>query len=115
MQANCTLVVGEDAALLVDSGQFPSLAERMVADVKKLTDKPVRYLVNTHWHFDHVWGNDVFRRAYPGLAIVSTEFTREMVGEQGRSFSPRARPRTGSRRNGCAGSWPGTSCPTGGS
>jgi len=83
VQGNCTLIIGDDAALLVDSGQFPSLAQRMVADTKKLTAKPVRYLVNTHWHFDHVWGNGVFRDAYPGLAIISTEFTRELVEREG--------------------------------
>jgi cyclase len=82
VQSNCTLIIGEDAALVVDTGQFPSLAERMVADIKKLTNKPVRYIVNTHWHFDHVWGNAVFRDAYPGVAIISTEFTRELVEDQ---------------------------------
>jgi cyclase len=83
VQSNCTLIIGGDSALLIDSGQFPSLARRMVADVKKLTDKPIRYLVNTHWHFDHVWGNGVFREAYPGLAIISTEFTRQLVESEG--------------------------------
>src|SRR5258708_4807815 len=70
VQSNCTVVIGDDAVLVVDSGQFPSLAERMVADIKKLTSVPVRYLINTHWHLDHVWGNAVFRDAYPGLAII---------------------------------------------
>jgi cyclase len=83
VQSNCTVIIGDDAVLVVDTGQFPSLAERMVTDIKKLTNKPVRYIVNTHWHFDHVWGNGVFRNAYPGVAIVSTEFTRELVEDQG--------------------------------
>jgi cyclase len=83
VQANCTVIIGEDAVLVVDSGQFPTLARRMVADIRKLTSKPVRYLVNTHWHFDHVWGNGVFRESFPGLAIISTEFTRQMVEDQG--------------------------------
>jgi len=83
VQSNCTVVIGEDAALVADTGQFPSLAERMVADIKKLTNNPVRYVVNTHWHFDHVWGHAVFRSAYPGGAIISTEFTRELVEDQG--------------------------------
>jgi len=83
VQSNCTLIIGDDSVLLVDSGQFPSLAQRMVADTKKLTPKPVRYIVNTHWHFDHVWGNGAFRDAYPGLAIISTEFTRELVESEG--------------------------------
>jgi cyclase len=86
VQANCTLIIGDDAALVVDTGQFPSLAKRMIADIKKLTPKPVRYIVNTHWHFDHVWGNGVFRDAYPGVAIISTEFTRQLVDSQGPKF-----------------------------
>jgi alkyl sulfatase BDS1-like metallo-beta-lactamase superfamily hydrolase len=45
VQSNCTVVIGEDAVLVVDTGQFPSLAERMVADIRKLTGKPVRYIV----------------------------------------------------------------------
>ena len=83
VQSNCTVIIGDEAVLVVDTGQFPSLAERMVADIQKLTSKPVRYIVNTHWHFDHVWGNAVFRDAYPGVAILSTEFTRELIEEQG--------------------------------
>jgi len=83
VQSNCTVIIGEDAALVADTGQFPSLAERMVADIKKLTNKPVRYVINTHWHFDHVWGNGVFRSAYPGATIISTEFTRELIEDQG--------------------------------
>jgi hypothetical protein len=78
VQGNSTVVIGEDVALVVDSGQFPSLARRMVADVKKLTSKPVRYLVNTHWHLDHSWGNAT-RDAYPGVAILGTEYTRGLL------------------------------------
>lgn len=83
VQANCTVIIGDDSVLVVDTGQFPSLAKRMVADIRRLTPKPVRYIVNTHWHFDHVWGNGVFRDAYPGVAILSTEFTRQMVESEG--------------------------------
>jgi len=83
VQSNCTVIIGDDAVLVVDTGQFPSLAQKMIADIKKLTAKPVRYLVNTHWHFDHVWGNGAFRDAYPGLTIISTEFTRDLVNREG--------------------------------
>jgi cyclase len=83
VQSNCTVIIGADSVLVVDTGQFPSLAQRMIADIKKLTPKLVRYIVNTHWHFDHVWGNGAFRDAYPGVAIISTEFTRQMVESEG--------------------------------
>lgn len=82
VQGNSVLIVGQDAALVVDSGQFPSLAERMVKDVRRLTDKPLRFLVNTHWHFDHIGGNRTYLDAFPGLAIVGTQFTRRMAATQ---------------------------------
>ncbi len=79
VQTNCTVIIGDDSVLVVDTGQFPTLAERMIADIKKITPKPVRYVVNTHWHLDHVWGNAAFRAAFPGVALISTEYTRELV------------------------------------
>jgi glyoxylase-like metal-dependent hydrolase (beta-lactamase superfamily II) len=83
MLGNCTVIIGQESVLVFDTGQFPTLAKRMVADIQKLTPKPVRYIVNSHWHFDHVWGNGVFREAYPGVAIISTELTRQMVESEG--------------------------------
>ena len=38
VQSNCTVIIGDNAVMVVDTGQFPSLAERMVADVRKLTE-----------------------------------------------------------------------------
>jgi cyclase len=84
--SNCTLIVGRDAALLVDTTQFPSLAKRILGDIRKLTNVPIRYVVNTHWHLDHNWGNQVFRDAYPGVAIIGTDFTRRMDETQGPKF-----------------------------
>jgi len=83
VQGNCTFIIGEDSVLVFDTGQFPSLAKRMVADIQRITPKPVRFIVNSHWHFDHNWGNGVFRDAYPGVAIISTEFTRELIASEG--------------------------------
>jgi cyclase len=72
---NSLVVVGDDGLLVVDSGQFPSLARAEIAEIKKLSPLPVRYVVNTHWHPDHWLGNGEFRKAWPGVAIVSTENT----------------------------------------
>ncbi|MFT3831371.1 MAG: MBL fold metallo-hydrolase [Opitutaceae bacterium] len=58
--SNATAVIGDDAVLLVDSGGSPEIAARLQGALAKLTDKPVRLLVDTHWHFDHVNGNEVF-------------------------------------------------------
>ena len=79
---NVVAVVGEDAVLVVDSGRFPTLARRIVAEIRRKTDKPVRYLVHTHWHLDHIVGDAVFREAFPGVAFVATSFTRRKMVEK---------------------------------
>jgi len=58
---NIGFFVGSDAVLVVDS-QFKDIAPGIVAEIKKVTDKPIKFLVNTHHHGDHVGGNEVFRQ-----------------------------------------------------
>lgn len=75
VQGNVVLIVGETSAMLVDSGQYPSLAELMSKKVREITDKPVRLLVNTHWHGDHLLSNFVFKKAFPGILVLVHEET----------------------------------------
>src|SRR5262245_10780617 len=82
VSGNSLAVIGSDGVLVVDSTNVPSLARRMIADIKRLTDQPVRFLVNTHWHPDHLMGNAVYQDAFPGLAIVSTAATRQSADAQ---------------------------------
>jgi glyoxylase-like metal-dependent hydrolase (beta-lactamase superfamily II) len=70
-QGNTTVVVGEREALVVDSCYLPSSALADIAQIRQWTTKPVRYLVNTHWHYDHTMGNGVYWEAFPGLDIVA--------------------------------------------
>jgi cyclase len=76
VSGNSVLNVGADATLVVDSGHVPSVTKRMIADITRLTNKPVRFLVNTRWHPDHVSGNSLYRDQWPGVAIVSTPATQ---------------------------------------
>jgi len=48
-------------------------------EIRKITDKPVRYLVNSHWHWDHWGGNEVFLAAFPELKIITHEKTLEQL------------------------------------
>ena len=82
VSGNSMVVFGRDAILVVDSGHVPSVAHRVIADIKRITDRPVRFVVNTHWHFDHLVGNGEYRRAFPDVAIVSTPPTLEQVEAQ---------------------------------
>lgn len=79
VSGNSVAIVGSDAVLVVDSGHFQALTQRMIADIKSKTGKPVRYLVNTHWHDDHNVGNSVYAAAFPGLSIISTQFTHDAM------------------------------------
>jgi len=78
-QGNTTLIVGARAALVVDSGYLPSTAREDIAQIRQWTDTPVRYLLNTHWHYDHTLGNAAYRDAFPGLSIVAHSQTRRQV------------------------------------
>jgi cyclase len=75
VSGNSLVVIGNDGLLVVDTGQFPSLARAEIAEIKKLSPLPVRYVVNTHWHPDHWAGNGEFRKAWPKVAIISTQNT----------------------------------------
>ncbi len=57
---NVGFFVGPDAVTVIDS-QFKEVAPGIVSEIKKVTDKPIKFLINTHFHGDHVGGNEVFR------------------------------------------------------
>lgn len=57
---NAGIIIGDDGVLVIDSLRVPSFARELRADVRRLTDQPVRYLVDTHGHWDHAFGNEVF-------------------------------------------------------
>ncbi len=75
--ANNLAVIGEEDVLVVDSNATAESSREVIRALRKLTLKPVRYLVNTHWHLDHFEGNAAWREAYPGLEVVGHAATRE--------------------------------------
>jgi glyoxylase-like metal-dependent hydrolase (beta-lactamase superfamily II) len=80
VSGNTVAVIGDDGVLVVDSGHFPEATRRIIAEIRRLTPKPVRWVVNTHWHSDHIHGNRLFQEAFPGMAIISSEATRLKFG-----------------------------------
>jgi cyclase len=76
---NVLIVVNDADVVVVDANIFPASAREMIAEIRKLTDKPVRYVVNTHWHSDHHYGNQAYRDAWPGVEIVTHPATREAI------------------------------------
>lgn len=70
-QGNTTVIVGERDVLVIDSSYLADSAAEDIAQIHQWTDKPVRYLLNTHWHPDHVRGNAMYADAFPNLAIIA--------------------------------------------
>jgi glyoxylase-like metal-dependent hydrolase (beta-lactamase superfamily II) len=79
--SNSSAVIGDDAVLLIDSGGSPETAVKLRAAIATLTDKPVRLLVDTHWHFDHVNGNEVFGSQGASIVGHSAMRTRMLAGK----------------------------------
>lgn len=84
--SNAAVVVNDADVLLVDSHITPAAATRLLEELRRITDLPVRYVANTHWHFDHAHGNQV----YPSdVEIISHEAARERIAS-GASLSGRS-------------------------
>jgi glyoxylase-like metal-dependent hydrolase (beta-lactamase superfamily II) len=74
---NVGLTVGADGAAIIDN-QFDDMAPKIRAAVALVTDKPVKFVINTHLHGDHTGGNDAFGRA--GAVIIAQENVRKRLG-----------------------------------
>jgi cyclase len=79
VHGNTTVIIGEREVFVVDSCQLADAAREDIAQIRKWTAKPVRYLLNTHWHLDHNGGNKDYMDAFPGLAIIAHSETRKMM------------------------------------
>jgi glyoxylase-like metal-dependent hydrolase (beta-lactamase superfamily II) len=74
--SNSVVILGGDGALLVDSGAGLQEARVLAEGIRGITDRPVRYVVDTHFHFDHAFGHG----AFPDALILGHEATRALLG-----------------------------------
>lgn len=83
---NAAVIINESDVVIVDSHISPAAAAALLDELQEITQKPVRYVINTHFHFDHVYGNQF----YPAdVEIIGHEFTRDAIASGG-SISGRA-------------------------
>ena len=83
---NCNAVIFENSndLLVVDTHSKPSAAAALVAQLRReVTRKPVAYLVNSHFHWDHSQGNPAYRKEYPSADIIAHAATRRILAEEG--------------------------------
>jgi cyclase len=83
VNCNTAIIENSDGVIVVDTHSKPSAARVIVERLREMTKKPVRYVVNTHFHWDHWHGNEVYPAAYPDAEIVSNDMTREAMVKKG--------------------------------
>src|SRR3954449_2547648 len=71
--ANSPIILTDTEAMVIASEITPAAARALVADLKAITDKPVRYVIDSHYHYDHAFGNQVFG---PEVQVIGHEKTR---------------------------------------
>lgn len=84
---NASVIVNADDVLVVDTNLSPGAAWALRDEIKAFTAKPVRYVVNTHWHWDHAHGNQIYG---PDVTVIGHEYTRARLAAgdstRGRSY-----------------------------
>jgi glyoxylase-like metal-dependent hydrolase (beta-lactamase superfamily II) len=89
--SNAGFVIGSDSVLVVDTLQDAGVARDLLAEIRKLTNLPVRYVVNTHYHLDHTTGNGIFAEA--GATIIAHRNVRGWLRTENlKFFGPSPKP-----------------------
>src|SRR5215471_11697807 len=84
VNCNAAIIILDDGVLVVDTHSKPSAARALIEQIKELTPKPVKFVVNTHFHWDHYQGNQAYPSSWPvGVEIISSEATRLNIEQRG--------------------------------
>ncbi len=83
INCNAAIFILRNEVVVVDAESRPSAAQEVIEQIKRLTDKPVKHLIITHFHGDHFQGAEAYVRAWPGIQIVSSEATRNGIAGPG--------------------------------
>jgi len=80
---NTTVIIGDRQVLVVDPCFLPSAAREDIAQIRQWTDKPVSFVLNTHFHNDHNFGNRAYMDAFPALTIIAQVETKKEMDRFG--------------------------------
>jgi cyclase len=86
-QGNTTIIIGDRGVFVVDACFLTGSAEEDIAEIQRLTPKPVRYLLNTHFHIDHNAGNGAYMEVFPALEIIAHSETRKLMDARNPLFA----------------------------
>jgi glyoxylase-like metal-dependent hydrolase (beta-lactamase superfamily II) len=79
LDGNSIAVTSRDGVLVFDTNGTPGASAAVLEQIRTLTDRPVRWIVNSHWHWDHWYGTETYLQAFPDVRIVSHEKNRELM------------------------------------
>jgi cyclase len=77
VNSNAAVILTNDGVVVVDSHSKPSAARALYTEIRGVTKHPVRKIINTHFHWDHWQGNQVYAAEYPNLEVITSERTKE--------------------------------------
>jgi glyoxylase-like metal-dependent hydrolase (beta-lactamase superfamily II) len=77
VNSNAAVILTDDGVVVVDSHSKPSAARALFNEIRGVSNKPVRTIINTHFHWDHWQGNEVYAAATPDLEIIASERTKD--------------------------------------
>jgi cyclase len=80
---NTTVIIGSRQVFVVDAGFLPSAAKEDIAQIRQWTDRPVSFLLNTHFHNDHNFGNRAYMDAFPAVTIIAHVQTKKDMDQFG--------------------------------
>ena len=83
VNGNSVFIINDEDVIVVDTTLSPATAKEEIAALRKLTTRPVKYVINTHWHDDHIMGNQAYRDAYPGVEFIAHANTRAYLPTAG--------------------------------
>ena len=87
LDGNSIVVLSHDGVLVFDSNGTPAAAAQVLSEIRAMTAQPVRYLIHSHWHWDHWYGAEVYKNAFPDVAIVAHEKTRALMAGPAIAFN----------------------------
>jgi glyoxylase-like metal-dependent hydrolase (beta-lactamase superfamily II) len=79
LDGNAVAIVSDSGVLVFDANGTPGAARAVLAEIRRITRQPVRYLVFSHWHWDHWYGAEVYKDAFPEVEIISHRVTRALM------------------------------------
>lgn len=82
VDGNSVVIINDEDVFVVDTHINPAPTRAVIRKIREITDKPVTFVVNTHWHDDHTNGNHDYRQAFPGVSIVAHEATLSALRQE---------------------------------